>query len=309
MRLPFLRPVVPPHVFCLQGDGVTYARVRREEPVGFAEARAFAYPAGSVSGSGSGTPIFTREALAEAVTAARRLSEDRLSRAGVVFPDAWARILPIDVDALPDSDEAAREMIRWKLKKLLPGVTAELAISFGAMPPPPSGGGRLLVAAAPAESLRSIEASFEALGIRVGLLSPASLALFEGLARRLGSTAGGDYGLLHRASGSLSFLIARGGEPLFFRQRPAEEGPEEHAQELRLSLSYYADKLQGPGLTAVFVHDELRSGPFPGPGVFPVAAARLSAGLLGADAGFDERLEARPELLPGFAAVWAGGAR
>ena len=74
-------------------------------------------------------------------------------------------------------------------------------------------------------------------------------------------------------------------------------------------VSYYAEKLQGPGLAAVFVHDEIRSGPFPEPGVFPVAAARLSAGLLGADAGFDERLEARPELLPGFAAAWAGGAR
>src|SRR5262245_36245579 len=100
MKLPFLRPVVPPHAFCLQGVGVTWGRVRREAPEGFAEARAFAYPAGSVAMSASGTPVFTREALSEAVTAARRLSEDRLGRAAVVFPDTWARILPIDVDAM-----------------------------------------------------------------------------------------------------------------------------------------------------------------------------------------------------------------
>ncbi len=310
MRIPWLRPVVPPHVFCLTAEGVTYARVRREEPVGFAEARPFAYPAGSVGSSASGTPLFTREALSEAVTAARRLSEERLSRACVVFPDAWARILPIDLDAPPASEEAAREMVRWKLKKLLPGVTSELAVSFGAMPPPSGGGTRLLVAAAPAESLRSIEQSFESFGVRVGLLSPASLALFEGLARRLGVTAGGDYGILHRTAGSLSFLIARDGQPLFFRQRPSEEGVEEHVQELRLSLSYYAEKLQGPGLLAVYVHDELQGGDgFPEQGVFPVPASRLSGRVFGADAGFDERIAVRPELMAGFAAAWGGPGR
>ncbi|MGH9367654.1 MAG: hypothetical protein ACRD3M_08270, partial [Thermoanaerobaculia bacterium] len=304
MKIPFLRPVVPPHVFCLLGDGVTYARVRREEPVGFAEARAFAYPGGALGSSPSGTPLFTREALSEAVTAARRLSEERLSRASVVFPDAWARILPVDFDTLPDSEEAVREMVRWKLKKLLPGVTSELSVAFGAMPPPGAGGRRLLVAAAPAESLQSIERAFEALGVRVGLLSPASLALFEGLAPRLGARSGGDYALLHRTSGCLSFLIARDGEPLFFRQRPSEEGGEEHAQELRLSLSYYAEKLQGPGLAAVYVHDELARHAFPEPSVFPVPPAALSGRLFDADAGFDESIAARPELLPGFAAVW-----
>ena len=47
MRLPFLAPVVPPHVFCLLEDGVTYARIRRD-PAGFEEARHFRYPANSV---------------------------------------------------------------------------------------------------------------------------------------------------------------------------------------------------------------------------------------------------------------------
>jgi hypothetical protein len=38
-----------------------------------------------------------------------------------------------------------------------------------------------------------------------------------------------------------------------------------------------------------------------------VAAVPLSGRLFAADAGFDERIAARPELLPGFAAVY--GAR
>ena len=94
MRIPLLKSVVPPHVFCLLGEGVTYASVRREEPAGFAEARAFAYPANSVANSTSGTPVFTREALSEAVTAARRLTEGRLTRASVVFPERIHPRLP-----------------------------------------------------------------------------------------------------------------------------------------------------------------------------------------------------------------------
>jgi hypothetical protein len=303
LKIPFLRSVVPPHVFCLLADGVTYARVRREEPVGFAEARGFAYPANALGSSPSGTPLFTREALSEAVTAARRLAEDRLSRASAVFPDSWARILPIDFDSLPDSPEGVREMVLWKLKKLLPGVTSELSVAFREMPPA-GGGRRLLVAAAPAESLRSIEQAFESLGVRVGMLSPASLVLFEGMAPALSALAGGDYALVHRTPGSFSFVIARDGVPLFFRQRPAEEESEDHEQELRLSLSYYAEKLQGPGLAAVYVHDELAGKGFAEAASFPVPPVPLSGKIFGADAGFDERIASRPELLPGFAAVW-----
>jgi type IV pilus assembly protein PilM len=301
MKIPFLRPVVPPHVFCLLTDGVTYANVRRD-PAGFAETRSFSYPAGSLGASASGTPLFTREALSEAVSAARRLSEGRLTRASVIFPDAWARMLSIDFDTLPDAEAEAREMVRWKLKKLLPGVTAELAVSFRDMPT--GEGKRLLVAAAPADTISSIEKSFESLGVRVGLLSPSSLALFEGTAPLLSERAGGDYALLHRAAGSLSFLIARGNAPLFYRQRPADEEPEAHAQELRLSLSYYEEKLKGPGLAALFVHDEAggnAADPLP---PLPVAPVALSGPLFGADAEFDRSVATRPELLPGFAAVW-----
>ena len=44
------------------------------------------------------------------------------------------------------------------------------------------------------------------------------------------------------------------------------------------------------------------------PGSFPVPPVVLSGGLLGADDSFDARVAARPELLPGFAAVWGRAA-
>lgn len=301
MKLPFLSPVVPPHVFCLLGEGVTYAQVRLDPQPGIAQSRFCPYPAGTVSLTSAGTPRFTREAVLESVEAARRLADGRLSRASVVFPDAWARILPIGFDSLPDAPEAVTSMALWKLKKLLPGVTAEMSLVYREMPPSAEGR-RLLVAAAPAETLQSIEKAFEDAGVRVGSLAPESLALFEGLGPLLGARARGDWALVHRSAGTFVFAVCSNGRPVLYRQRPAEEGSD-HDQEIRLSLSYYAEKLKGAGLAAVYVHDRA-AGVELARASFPVAPVPLSSKLLEADPSLDERIAARPELLSAFAAVY-----
>ncbi len=302
MKLPFVSSVVPPHVFCLLEDGVTYARVRRASPPGFEESRHFRYPTGALHAGPGGTPLVTREALAEAVKAARALSGGRLARASVVYPDAWARILTLDFDTLPAEGDSGREVILWKLKKLLPASTAELEVVWRAMPML-SDEKRVLVAATPREAIGAIDRAFEDLGVRVGYLAPASLALFEGLAPTLAAAAAGDYALLHRSTGTLAFFIARGGEPIFFRQRPPEDD-EDQDREARLSLSYYAEKLKGPGLKAVYLHDELPGRELEKVGAFPVAVSAISGGLFEASPEFDERVSSRPELLAGFAAVY-----
>jgi hypothetical protein len=302
LKIPFLAPVVPPHVFCLLDEGVTYARAREGKPAGFAEARHFRYPAGSLGGPSGGAPLVTREAIAEAVKAARALSGGRLNAASVVFPDSWARILPIELETMPSDRAAGMEMALWKLKKLLPSLPADVALVYEPMPVL-SEEKRVLAAATSRAAIESIEHSFGELGVRVGYLAPASLALFEGLAPALSAAAGGDFALLHRSGGALAFFIGRGIEPIFFRQRPPG-ADEDQDREARLSLSYYAERLKGPGIRAVYVHDEQAEGELDKVSAFPVAAAAVSGRLLGADEGFDERVRARPELLAGFAAVW-----
>ena len=302
MKIPFLKPVVPPHVFCLLDDGVTYARVRTEAPAGFAEARHFKYPSGSLGGPSGGAPLLTREALAEAVKAGRALSGGRLTRASVVYPDAWARILPVELEAMPSDRGAGAEMVLWKLKKLLPTMTGDVDVAYEAMPVL-SEEKRVLAATTARAAILSVEQAFEELGVRIGYLAPASLALFEGLAPALSEAAAGDYALLHRSGGATSFFIARGEDPIFFRQRPPGDD-EGHEQEARLSLSYYAERLKGPGVRAVYVHDQSGEGDLLRLSAFPVSPVALSGGLFGADAGFDERVAARPELMAAFAAVY-----
>ena len=54
IKLPVLKPAVPKHVFVLLPEGVTYARVSRDEPAGFEETRHFRYPGGALTGA---TPV------------------------------------------------------------------------------------------------------------------------------------------------------------------------------------------------------------------------------------------------------------
>ena len=162
---------------------------------------------------------------------------------------------------------------------------------------------RVLVAATARAAIEAIERAFEELGVRVGYLAPASLALFEGLAPSLAAAAAGDYALLHRSGGALSFFIGRGGAPIFFRQRPPE-ADEDQEREARLSLSYYAERLKGPGLRAVFVHDDApgaSSRPSPR---FPSPRSRCRAGCSAPTRASTSAIAARPELLAGFAAVY-----
>lgn len=301
MRLPFLKGAAPPHVFCLLDDGVTYARVREGSPSGLEESRHFRYPSGPVAPGIA--PRVTRESLSEAVRAARALAGGKLSRASVVYPDAWARILPVELESMPSDDDAGREMVAWKLKKLLPAASGEMSVVWRPMPVI-SDEKRVLVAAAPREAMESIEGAFEELGVRVGYLAPASLALFEGLSSLLRREAGKDYGILHRTSGGTAFFIARGEDAIFFRQRPADD--DDPDREARLSLSYYAEKLKGPGLSAVYVHDEIPDGGLANVSAFPVAPVALTARVLPVDDDFDARIASRPELMAGFAAVMGG---
>jgi hypothetical protein len=302
LRIPFLPPVVPPNVFSLADSSVTWACVRRDPEPGLVHSRAFPYPPGSVVAGAAGTPRVTREAVREAVETARRLSTHRLTRASVLFPDDWARMLPVDFEVLPDGEAAAQEVVRWRVKKLLPGISQEMEVVHKEIAAVDGEGRRVLVAATPAETIRSIEEAFASCGVRVGLLAPSSLVLLEGLAHALAAASGGDWALLHKTSASLVLAVVRGTAPLFLRQRPPHAEDEE--QEIRLTLSYYAEKIKGPGLSAVYVHDEQGGSALPGAGVFPVTPKRVTSTLLSAGPDLDERVASRPELLPAFAAVY-----
>lgn len=319
MSISVLGPVVPPNVFLLSPAGITFVLLRRDPRPGVAIVRRFDYPPGETTTGPFGTPVFGARAFADLVAGSRRLAGGKLARACVVFPDSWARTITLDFETLPERQKDRADMVAWKVKKLLPGRVEELEIQFAEISAP-AAGVRLLVSAAPRETLRSIETAFAAAGVRVGLLLPATLALFNGADARLSRAAGGDYMLLHRTTGSTSLLIARDGRPLFFRQKSTLETEAEESgtpapgaeltafqrleQEIRLSLSYYSDNLGGDRIRALYVCDEDHQ-PLP---ELPesLAAQPLTAALLAGDESLDAAAATHPEIWPALAASAEG---
>jgi len=297
-----LRPVIPPDAFALTDGGATFVRVARSERPGVALLRHFDYAPGAIRLGSSGTPIFARDAFAPLVTTARRATSGGLRRASVVFPDAWARTMTLDFDLLPPGRKERAEMVHWKIKKLLPGKVDDLDVAFAEIPKT-AGGVRLLVSASPRETLRSVEAGFAAAGVRVGLLQPATLALFNGLDRKLAHAAGGDYLLLHRSRGASSFLIARGGYPLFYRQKSTAIDAVDDAQEIRMSLSYYTESFGGEASPTLFVLDE-DEGSTEYPALDTLTPTPLTADLLDADPSLALHVGAHPEALAAAASAW-----
>ena len=296
-------PVVPPEAFALTDTGATFVRVSRGERPGVETLRYFDHPPGSFTLGSFGTPVFSAEAFAPVVEAGRRAGNGGLRRAGVTFPDAWARTMTLDFDLLPPGRKERAEMVHWKIKKLLPGKVDELDVAFAEIPKG-AGGVRLLVSASPRETLHSIEAAFASAGVRVGRLEPATLALFNGLDRRLSQAARGDYLFLHRSRGATSLLIARSGQPLFYRQKSTAVDPVDDVQEIRLSLSYYAESFGEAAPPPVLVLDEGSPEADAYAALEPLAATAVSADLLGVDATVALHTRAHPEALAAAASVW-----
>ena len=297
-------PVVPPDAFALTDAGATWVRVAEGERAGVASLRHVDFAPESFGLGSFGTPVFAPDAFSAIVTAARRAAGGSLRRASVVIPDAWVRTMTLDFDLLPPDRKERSEMVHWKLKKLLPGRVDDLDVAFAEIAKTAEGA-RLLVSASPRETLRSIEAAFAGSGVRVGRLQPATIALFNGLDKRLARAAGGDYMLLHRSRGASSLLIARNGHPLFYRQKSTAVDPIDDLQEIRLSLSYYTETFGGTTAPPpLYVLDE-GAGDAPYAELETLSPTALGGDVLEADPSLALHAGAHPEVLAAAAAVWS----
>ncbi len=297
------RPVVPPDAFGLTDAGATWIRLSEGDRAGIAMLRHFDFAPDAFTLGGFGTPVFAPDAFAAIVTAARRAVPGALRRASVVVPDAWVRTMTLDFDLLPPGRKERAEMVHWKLKKLLPGRVDDLDVAFAEIAKAGETGARLLVSASPRETLRSLESAFAGAGVRVGRLQPATIALFNGLDKRLARAAGGDYMLLHRSRGASSLLIARNGTPLFYRQKSTAVDASDDLQEIRLSLSYYKETFGGTTAPPpLFVLDEA-AGDAPYAELETLAPTALGAEVLDADASLALHAKAHPEVFAATAAA------
>jgi hypothetical protein len=167
-----LRTPRPAHVFALDDGGLIYGRHgRQREALERVERHAMPpawYQLGPV-----GVLQVERQSLTDALVALLPQLEPRPTRASVIVPNAWVRYLVLDLEALPRQREEAEDVLRWRLKKLLPCRPEDVRLDYL----PLGRAGRVFVELALDRPLAAIEGAFETAGVVVGCIEPAVMAL------------------------------------------------------------------------------------------------------------------------------------
>lgn len=161
-------------------------------------------------------------------------------RPAVVVPTGWVRVHLLEFDELPRKRAQLEEVVRWRLKKLLPVRPTDLRLDVVPIKMVDDRHHVLCVTALE-RALEELEGAFRAAGLEPGLLTPRLFALAapwsEGPGYRLAILQEADY---------LSMILAQGGDPRLVRLKPltaAGAGSRVPATELVLVFNYLREVL------------------------------------------------------------------
>jgi hypothetical protein len=299
-RLLGLAPVpAPPHVFEVDAGAVRYASFARRgggwdlERLIEAELPAETFQAGPLGG-----PLRGREGFEDAVETVLRQAEGAPAEASLVLPDRWLRLLFTELEEELGRDPG-EEILRFKLKKLVPFRVDDLRLRAAIVPAfPGQRGWRLLLAFAIEQLVRDLESAFQARGVRIGQIASRSLYLISLLRER----DGGGLLTVNLESDGYSLCYLAGGVPYVVRYRSASADPGDPAQaaavaqDLRILIGFLEEHLPEHGVSEALVCGE------------PAAAAAWVA-LLQERFGFASRALAAQDLpvaVPGANTAWQG---
>jgi hypothetical protein len=280
VKLPFvslLKAARPPHAFALTRDRLVYVRraPKKKGTLGIPEIETFArpLPAGAFTETADGTPL-AGPLLARALGAILEEAGKRPSVASLAVPDDYVHVLAVDVEDPDQSPKETDEILSWKLAKTFGEPAPPLRVAWQSAGPGATGT-RVLAVAAPEEAAASWEAPFASLGIRIGAVETASLAIAA-----LGKKAVSGSGFLVWADGDAATTIfLKDGSVRFIRTKKTSD-PDEALQEIRLAASFVASDLARTGgePPALDIDGACAAGPPGSPVVERLRAFRAESG-------------------------------
>lgn len=241
----------PPHAFALGPDRLTYAAFAPGEagPTLTQEVEVPASP--SWFGDGVlGGPLTDESAFATALESLIGKLVEAPPEASLVLPGEWLRTTYVEVDHVPGKRAELDEVVRWKLRQMVPFRIDDVRLSYS--PVASNGangdGNRFLVGFAIDQFLEQLESAFAALDVRLGAIAPLSLTLLDAL-------PAGDGYLLWASDRAVSLVARRAGEPELMRYKRLKSSlPEARERtvrtDLRLSRSW-ADENAGGSIATV----------------------------------------------------------
>jgi type IV pilus assembly protein PilM len=131
-------------------------------------------PAGALAPSLAAENVIQREVVREAVLGVLEATGARSRDVIAVVPDAACRVTLLDFDTLPDRQQEASAIVRFRLKKSLPFDAEKAVISYRATRD--SQGVKVVAAIMLDTVLREYESLFEEFGSSPGVVVPSSVA-------------------------------------------------------------------------------------------------------------------------------------
>jgi type IV pilus assembly protein PilM len=242
-----LAPVpAPPHVFEVDAGAIRYGSFSRRGADWQLERLVESAIAPETFHAGPlGGPLRAREAFEDSLDEVLRQAEESPAAASLVLPDRWLRLLFTDLEEGLGRDPGD-EILRFKLKKLVPFRVDDLRLRAAIVPAfPGQVGWRLLLAFAIEQLVRDLEAAFQSRGVRIGQVGSRSLYLMSLLRERE------DGGLLtvNLETDGYSLCYIADGMPYVLRYRaasvdPSDPGQVGHvAQDLRILIAFLEEHL------------------------------------------------------------------
>lgn len=200
--------------------------------------------------------LTTRNVLDRAaVVASLRTVFDRLdrrpARVALIVPDVAAKVSVVRFDRIPSRRDDLDQLVRWQVRKTAPFPIDDAAVSYTAGARTPDGGGEFVVVLARRDVIAEYEDVCAASGAHAGLVDIATFGVIN-LALASSRVRSGDWLIVHMRPEYTSIGIVRGGDLIFFRNRP-EDDEESLADVVHQTAMYYQDRLSGGGFSGVLL--------------------------------------------------------
>lgn len=154
-----------------------------------------------------------------------------IKEASLVLPDTWLRLAFTESEELPSKARARQDILRFKLKRLVPFRVEELRITAVPVTPYPNQEApeRLLLGFGVEALLAQLERAFAGIGIEIGRVTNTTLALLASLQ----DTTGPDElaALVLARPGAFTLSYVHQGEPLLYRFKSFGDEPSEAVSE------------------------------------------------------------------------------
>lgn len=254
---------VPPHVFALREDRLAYGRFPRgEDGLQVASWRQEELPPKLFQKGLLGGPIREPEAFSAALSSLLERSDAPVKEASLVLPDSWFRVTFTGVEQLPSRPSERTDVLRWKLKRLVPFRVEELRLTAEEVEPLPSGGPeedphRVILGFALEALLTQLEDAFDEAGVHLGQVLNASLATLTLVEEETADDSLTALALVGEGGYTLAF--SRHGEPVLhrFKGSVSEVAASSRAafveRDLRLTRKFLGEQFPGDEVERVIL--------------------------------------------------------